>query len=140
MLIKKIGAVIYSKDKNKIYFLVLHRILRLNGYEILKGSIKKNESALQALKRELKEEIHIKKFKIIKKINKQIKFKWYNKNVVISDIFLVKIDKKSKILLNKNTRKEHNKYLWLNKQNTIKKLTWKNTKLLIKNLNRKLFK
>jgi 8-oxo-dGTP pyrophosphatase MutT (NUDIX family) len=75
MLIKKIGAVIYSKDKNKIYFLVLHRILRWNGYEILKGSIKKNESALQALKRELKEEIHIKKFKIIKKINKQIKFK-----------------------------------------------------------------
>jgi len=140
MLVKKIGAIIYFKDKDKVYFLILHRVLRWNGWEVLKGSIKKNETALQALKRELKEEIYIKKFKVIKKINKQIKFRWNNHDVIISDIFLVKIDKDSKIVLNNNTRKEHNKYLWVNKQKGIKMLTWNNTRLLLKGLNRNLFK
>ncbi|MCX6711589.1 MAG: NUDIX domain-containing protein [Candidatus Woesearchaeota archaeon] len=140
MLVKKIGAIIYFKDKDKVYFLILHRVLRWNGWEILKGSIKKNETALQALKRELKEEIDIKKFKVIKKINKQIKFKWDYHDVIIDDIFLVKIDKDSKIVLNNNTRKEHNKYLWVSKQKDIKMLTWNNTKSLLKGLNRKLFK
>lgn len=140
MLIKKVGAIIYSKDKDKIYFLILHRILRWNGWEILKGSIKKNEKPLHTLKRELREEIRVKKFRIIKKINKQVRFKWNHHNVIMNDIFLVKIDKHSKIILNKNTRKEHNEYLWVSKQQAIKKLTWKNTKLLIKSLNRKLFK
>lgn len=140
MLVKKISAIIYSKDKENIYFLILHRILRWNGWEILKGSIKRNEKSLQTLKRELREEIGIKKFKVIKRINKQIKFKWDHHDIIISDIFLVKIDKDSKIILNKNTRKEHDGYLWVNKQKAIKMLTWSNTKSLLKGLNRKLFK
>jgi 8-oxo-dGTP pyrophosphatase MutT (NUDIX family) len=140
MIIKKIGVVIYYKDKNNIYFLILHRVLRWVGWEILKGTIKKNEKPLQALKRELKEEINIKNFKVIKKINKQIKFKWDHNNVIINNIFLVKIDKNSKIILNKNTRKEHDGHLWVNKQKAIKILTWNNTKTLLKGLNRNLFK
>ena len=53
---KGVFMVTYRKEKNKIYYLVLKRKLHWKGWEFPKGGIEKEESLLNAAKREIEEE------------------------------------------------------------------------------------
>jgi len=134
---KSYRAIIYDIKDGKPYFLVLHRILRWKGWEFLKETIKKGETPLKAVKRGIREETQIKKFKIIKRLGKQEKWQADGIDYVIADTFLVKTDMNEKISL-KQEIIEHNGHEWLDKEAAIKKLTWLETKELIKNLDENL--
>lgn len=132
-IIKKVRAIIYDVEKNKPYFLILHRILHWRGWEALKETIEKGESPRDALKRGIQEETGLEKFKIVK--NLRVKEKWQaaGNNYIIVDTFLVRTDKKQDISLKQETI-EHNKYAWEDKKTAIKKLTWPETKKLFEKL------
>ena len=130
---KKVRAIIYDIKDNKPYFLILHRILRWRGWEFLKETIEKGETPKQALIRGIKEETKLKKFKIIKKLDKQEKWQADGINYVIADSFLVKANMNDKISL-KQEIIEHDKYKWVDKKIALKKLTWPKTKKLLKGI------
>jgi 8-oxo-dGTP pyrophosphatase MutT (NUDIX family) len=135
---KKVQAIVYDIKNNKHYFLILHRTLRWKGWELLKGTLEKGEerSLRKALEREIKEETNLKKFKIEKKLNKQIRF--YNKQKtaknIILEVFLVRVNMNQKISLHKNKVIEHDKYKWVDKNTAIKMLTFGNARSLIRSL------
>lgn len=130
--IKKVRAVIYDIKNGQPYFLILHRILRWRGWEFLKETIEPAETPLVALKRGIKEETKLKKFKIIKSLNYKEKWRALGNIYLIVNTFLVRADKKQKISLKQEVI-EHNKYEWANKETALKKLTWPKTKTLLKN-------
>ena len=136
---KKVQAVIYDIKNDKPYFLILHRILRWKGWELLKESLEKGEDVKEALIRGIKEETNLKKFKIEKKIKLNKKVIFYNKEKtvknIILDIVLVRVDINQKISLHKNSVIEHDKYKWVDRKTAVKMLTFSNTKEVIRNLN-----
>ncbi len=135
---KKVQAIIYDIKNNKPYFLILHRILRWKGWELLKETLEDSEknNLKKALLRGIREEIGLRKVKIEKPLNKKIEF--YDKKrkfkIIIKNIYLVRVNMKDKITLHENTVTEHNKYRWVDKNSAIKMLTFDNAKNLIKNL------
>jgi len=131
--IKKVRAVIYDIEKNKPYFLILHRILRWKGWEALKETIEKGESPKDALKRGIQEETGLKKFKIVKNLCVKEKWEVAGNNYIIIDTFLVRADKKQDISL-KQEIVEHDKYAWEDKKTAIQKLTWPETKKIFEKL------
>ncbi len=131
MVVKKVQAVIYDRKKGEPYFLILHRVLNWHGWELHKGTIEGNESFKQTLKREIIEETGLKNFKIIRPLG--ISFYFDKRKNKMVEVFLVKTSMKQKISLSKNTKKEHDGYLWVDKKTALKKLTWPNARRIIRN-------
>jgi len=131
--IKKVRAVIYDKKDGELYFLILHRILRWKGWEALKETAEKREAPEDTLRRGIKEETGLKKFRIIASLKKQEKWISLNNHYAIVDTFLVRADMKQKISL-KQEIIEHDKYEWVKREAAIKRLTWPKTKELFRQL------
>jgi len=131
--IKKVQAIIYDFKGGKYYFLILHRVLRWRGWELLKGTIKKGETPKQTIKREIKEETKLKNFKIIKNLHQKEKWRIGEKKYAIVDVFLVKAEMNEKLSL-KQRKIEHDQYLWVDKKTALKKLTWPKTKEFLKKI------
>ncbi len=132
-LLKKVRAIIYDIKDSQPYFLILHRILRWQGWEFVKETIESGENAEETLKRGIKEETGLKKFKIIKRLNKQEKWQALGNDYQVVDVFLIKADMNEKISL-KQEIKEHDNYQWLDKETVLEKLTWPKSKKLLKEL------
>lgn len=132
-MLKKVRAVIYDIKNDKLYFLILHRILRWQGWEIFKETIEPGETNEQAIQRGIREETNLKDFKIIKNLNKQEKWQALGNDYYVVDTFLVRADMNQKISLKQDII-EHDNYQWVDKQTAMKKLTWPKTKELLKEL------
>ena len=132
-LIKKVRAIIYDIKNGQPYFLILHRILRWNGWELLKETIELGETNEQALKRGIKEETKIEDFEIIKSLNKQEKWRALGNEYFVIDAFLVKADMNQKIVL-KQKINEHDDYKWVDKDTAIEKITHLESKNLLKQI------
>ncbi len=132
-----IFIVTYRFEKNKIFYLLLKRKLHWQGWEFPKGGIEKNETKIQTVKREIKEEtgLKIKKIRIYKlsgKYNYHKKFidrpnfKGQTYTLYSAEVYgsKVKIDER-----------EHNQFKWLEFEEAYRKLTWKNQKKSLKKVN-----
>ena len=132
-----IFIVVYRKDKRNIKYLLLKRKLHWKGWEFPKGGIKKSERLIQAVKRELLEETGQKAVKI-KKFNVGGKYK-YDKEYPGRlgfigqswNLFSAEV-KSGRVKLDK---KEHSSYKWLDFNQSIKLLKWKNQKECLKLVN-----
>lgn len=147
---KSAGAIIYRIDKddrgNSVpHYLLLHypSLNRKGGHwEFAKGHIEKNESEIDALRREVAEETGLADIKIIPGFKKYIKyfFRPYQDNLVKKGkkektkwifklvVFFIAETKTKNIKLSP----EHIGFLWLPIDEAIKKTTFKNSKELLK--------
>jgi 8-oxo-dGTP pyrophosphatase MutT (NUDIX family) len=130
---KAIFIVIYAREKNKIYYLILKRKLHWKGWEFPKGGVKFLETKRGAVKRELKEETGLDILKM-RKFNISGKYK-YNKiyrdrpGIIGQTFSLYAVEvKKEKVKIDK---KEHSDYKWLKFKKAVKKLTWADQKKCI---------
>ena len=134
---KSVFIVAYAKTLKGINYLVLKRKLHGSGWEFPKGAKRFYETYGSAVKRELKEEtglkpIKIKKFDIKGEYNYPTKLpdrlKYSGQSYIL---YAVEI-KKEKIKLDKI---EHLDYKWLNFNQAMKKLTWRNQRKCLKIVN-----
>lgn len=131
---KGIFFVVYHLEDRNPKFLIQKRKLHWKGYEFPKGGVEKGETELQALKREMSEEVGLK----IKKIyNHKIKGKWiYEKNLkdrpgIIGQtysLYSVEVEKGNPQI----DKREHYSSEWLCATKSLKKLTHKNQKKSLK--------
>ena len=133
-----IAAVIFRKHKNKEpEFLILHRIKRWTGWELLKGGKNRKESTLTSLNREIREEIGAKKFKLIGRLPFDLKFKIpkkYTLEIGFTEVNLSAylVEYNSKIDIHHNEVIEHDKYKWAKFKDAVKFLTYNDTKKELK--------
>jgi len=132
-VIKKVRVIIYDVKNGKPYFLILRRVLNWRGWEFLKETIKPGETTLQATKRGIKEETHLKKPRIVKEFHYHENWRAMAKNFSIVCLYIAWADMKQKILL-KQRITEHNGYAWVDKKTALKKLTWPKTRRFFRNL------
>lgn len=128
---KYVFAVVFLRRKNP-QSLILHRVKNWSGWELVKGGVKDGENELKCLKREIKEETGAKKFEIIVKTRHFIKYK-FPKGFVKDNhlffgakgyVFLVELFSK-KVKIDKS---EHDRYLWVSRDEAMEILTHKNHK------------
>jgi len=133
-----VQAVISDRDSEK-FLLIGKRHFKTGNiiWRLVKGGIEPGETETEALKREILEEVGLKKINIEEKVHyyeyfyefKQIKMKH-----LVSSYF-VKADISEKVVLQGESADEMPivEYAWLSYYDTLKKLFWKNEKQAVKN-------
>jgi len=122
--IKGVSAIIYDKNSDH-YFLILKRIKDWQGWEFCKGSIHPGEKSLDAVKREIKEETGISKFKIVGKLKKKRIFENSGKQHEI-EVYLAETNMNTPVHI--QHKDEHSTYLWSASAGVEGKLQWDNEK------------
>ncbi|KKP33080.1 MAG: hypothetical protein A2312_01410 [Candidatus Staskawiczbacteria bacterium RIFOXYB2_FULL_32_9] len=141
---KSVGAVIYRKQDNKIYYLLLKYTAK--HWDFTKGHIEVGETEDQTLRREAEEETGIKDLRVIKDFKEYHKyfFKQYKDKISETDKKKDKIPWVFKLvsfyLAETKTKEvtiswEHQDYKWLEYDEALKLVTFKNAKELLKKAN-----
>ncbi len=137
--IKSAGAVIFRKEKGEIkYLLICYGTKEKFWWDFPRGGIEKGETEIQTAKREIFEETGIKDLEFIPGFRESYRyfFRGYKpkeKNQLIfkeNTIFLAKT-KSKKIKLSF----EHHDFAWLPYKKALEKLTFKNSKEILKKAN-----
>lgn len=130
---KGVCAIVFRKRSGKSEFLLLHRVLHWQGWEFVKGGLKKGEKPLNTLKRELKEEINLMHFEKIKKISAMLSF-WDSIRKKHSELqaFAVQIPPNAKVQLKQNHPREHSSFKWVSRQKALKSLTYESARKVFK--------
>ena len=128
---KSAGAIIFREEEGKIHYLLLH--YRWGHWEFPRGLIEKGESLEQTARREIKEEVGIKDIEFIPGFKEWFKFffKLKGKNIMKIATFLLAETKTEKVKLSY----EHKDYAWLTYEEALKRLTFQNSKEILKKAN-----
>lgn len=115
-------VVVYRKEDNKIKYLLLRRKLRWKGWEFPKGGQEGNETPMQTVIRELKEETGQYSARITK-LNFKGRYDFKKKHLEFPDykgqefqLFLAEIEEKNI----KIDKREHSSFKWLEFKEALK--------------------
>lgn len=139
---KSAGAVIFRKEGNKIYYLLLHYPSSAKAskdyWDFPKGHIEKGEKIEDTVRREVREETGLTALKFVEGFKEWIKyfFKFKGKNVFKIVTFLLAEAKEKEVKISW----EHIGYKWLPYEEAIERLTFKNAKEILKKANQYLDK
>jgi dihydroneopterin triphosphate diphosphatase len=128
-----IEAIIFRKENNDYEFLLLKRTVERGGFwQPITGGIEENETKLNAVKREVEEEIGVKNpLNIIENVHSFI----LEGDKKEEFVFGVEIDLNEKITLEKNVSLEHEEYKWCKFEEALNLLKWKGNKEGLTKLN-----
>jgi 8-oxo-dGTP pyrophosphatase MutT (NUDIX family) len=135
---KSAGAVIFRRENNRIYYLLLHYPSSAKAprdyWDFPKGHIEKREKELETVKREVFEEAGLKDLKFVEGFKEWIKyfFKFKGKNVFkIVTFFLAETKTKTA-----KVSFEHIGSKWLPYEEALVQLTFNNAKEILKKANK----
>lgn len=137
---KAVFIVVYKKENNKIFYLILKRHKHWKGWEFAKGGIDAGETELETVKRELKEECGL-QLKSIRNHNIKGKYKYPHRipdrNGTIGQTYSLYSTEvyPGEVIIDKN---EHSDYKWLEYENAFKTLSKQNQKTCLDIVNKKL--
>jgi bis(5'-nucleosidyl)-tetraphosphatase len=135
---KSVFIVVYAKENNQIKYLVLQRKLHWKGWEFPKEGIEKSETEEDAVRRGTREETGLNIKGKIKKLNMYGEYKYkkrYNDrpNFIGQSFSLYAVEVvHGKVKLDVH---EHSNYDWLDFDNAMKRLTWKNQQRCLESVN-----
>jgi 8-oxo-dGTP pyrophosphatase MutT (NUDIX family) len=134
---KSAGAVIFRKEKNKIYYLLLHYPSGAKApkeyWDFAKGHIEKGEKELETVKREVQEETGLEDLEFIKDFEESIYYFFKNKGKTIFKVvnFYLAQTKKKEVKISF----EHINFKWLPFKGALSQLTFDNAKEILTKAN-----
>jgi len=135
---RSVGAVIFRREGNKIYYLLLHypsitHRAKRNYWDFPKGHIEGGEKPEAAAKREIEEETGLKDIKFIEGFKETIKyfFRFKDKNILKFATFY-RVETKTKDI---KISYEHIGFKWLLYEEALEQLNFKNAKEILKKAN-----
>lgn len=135
---KSVGAIIFRREKHKIYYLLLHypstkRGAKESYWDFPKGHIEKGEKELETAKREVFEETGIENLKFLDSFKEKIKyfFKFEGKTILKFVTFYLAETKEKKVKISF----EHLDFCWVPFEKAMKKLKFENSKEILKKAN-----
>lgn len=128
---KSAGAVIFRKEDNKFYYLLLQ--YKSNYWGFPKGLIEKGETLEDTARREVREETGLKDIKIIEGFKEWIKYFYQRerRNIFKIATYLLAETKQKDVKISW----EHIGYQWLPYKKALEQLTFKNSKKVLKKAN-----
>ncbi|MCD6550043.1 NUDIX domain-containing protein [bacterium] len=125
------GAVVFRRENNKIKYLLIK--YGWGHWEFPRGLIEKGESLEETARREIKEETGIEDIEFIPGFKEWIKFffKLKGKNIMKIATFLLAETKTKEIKLSF----EHQDWAWLDYNEALERLTYDNSKEVLKKAN-----
>lgn len=137
MVEKSAGAVIFRKEGDKIFYLLLHypssKRSAKDYWDFPKGHIEKNETLEETVRREVEEETGLKDIKLVKGFKEWIKyfFRADGKNIFKIVTFLLAQTQNKEIKISS----EHTGFKWLPYEEALGQLFFQNAKEIIKKAN-----
>ena len=131
------GAVIFRKDKGKIFYLLLYypsgSKTKKDYWDLPKGHIEKGEKLEETAQREVKEETGLKDIEFIEGFKETIKyfFKIGEKTILKFVTFYLVKTKEKEVKISD----EHTGFQWLPYKKAIEQLTFKNAKEILTKAN-----
>jgi 8-oxo-dGTP pyrophosphatase MutT (NUDIX family) len=122
------GLILFIKEKGKANYLLLQ--YNVNYWGFAKGLIETGEKTEETARRELEEETGIKDIKFIPGFKEEINyfFKREGKTIFKTNIYFLAETKTREVKLSF----EHNDYKWASYKEALKKLTYENSKKVLK--------
>jgi len=133
LLEKSAGAVIFRKEGNKTYYLLLHypRGARKPKpyWDFPKGHIEKGEKELDTVKREVREETGLEDIGFVGNFKERIEyfFRQEEKNILKLVTFYLAETKEKDVKISS----EHAGFKWLSYEKALKKLTFQNAQKIL---------
>lgn len=127
-----IGSVLYILDTNfNVNYLILNYIY--GHWDFPKGNIENGESELDTIKREIMEETGITDINFIDDFRQQISYRYKKKFKLVNKLVIYYIveTKSNKVVLSF----EHINFAWLNFNDALNRLSFDNSKKILKNAN-----
>ncbi|MEM4181654.1 MAG: NUDIX domain-containing protein [Candidatus Pacearchaeota archaeon] len=137
---KSVFIVVYRKEDEKIFYLLLKRHKHWTGWEFPKGGVERDENLFEAVEREVFEEcgqkpINIERYNFSGKYNYGRKFRDRPGFIGQSFVLFSAEVKDEKVFFDE---REHSSYLWLQFEEAIKNLTFDNQKEALKIVNERI--
>jgi len=133
---KSCGAIVFKRLKDGIKYLLLH--YEAGHWDFPKGNQEKNEKDEQTAAREIKEETGIEDIEFVDEFRETINY-FYKKGeetIYKEVVFFLAQSASDKVTLSK----EHIGYAWVSYEHAFKKLTFNNSKELLRKANQFLYK
>jgi bis(5'-nucleosidyl)-tetraphosphatase len=127
-----IGSVLYILDTNfNVNYLILN--YSYGHWDFPKGNIENGESELDTIKREIMEETGITDINFIDDFRQQISYRYKKKFKLVNKLVIYYIveTKSNKVVLSF----EHVNFAWLNYNDALNRLSFDNSKKILKNAN-----
>jgi bis(5'-nucleosidyl)-tetraphosphatase len=129
------GAVVFRRQtvygKESVVYLVLHYRFKGDYWDFPRGKIEKGETELQTARREIKEETDLSDIGFLEGFAQRTN--WYyrleGKNVYKEAVYFLAEAKGEKETV--HISKEHIEHLWLEFDDAMKRLTYKNTRAIL---------
>ncbi|KAG2475661.1 MAG: Diadenosine tetraphosphate hydrolase [Nitrosopumilales archaeon] len=130
------GTILFIEESSGILFLLLH--YPSGHWDFVKGKIENGETLLQTVLREVKEETGISDVQFVKGFEERIEYNYRRSDRLIHKqviFFLAKTNTK-KVKLSY----EHIDFVWLNFDEAMKKVTYKNARHILQKANALVYK
>jgi 8-oxo-dGTP pyrophosphatase MutT (NUDIX family) len=125
---KSCGAILFVRQNSQIKYLLLHYSGSYWGF--VKGGVEPNETEKETVIRELKEETGITNAAFIEDFREPIEYFYRRKDAAVHKVAILYLMEafSEKVQLSF----EHKAYVWLDYNQTIKKLSYKNSKEVLR--------
>ena len=126
------GAVVfYMGENSEPEYLLLH--YSAGHWDFPKGNIESGETEIDTIKREVTEETAINDIKLIEGFRQQISYRYRKKSKIVNKtvIYYLAETKTNKVVLSF----EHINFAWLDFNHAIEKLSFDNSKKVLRNAN-----
>lgn len=128
---KSAGAIIFRKEGNKIYYLLLH--YQSGHWDFPKGNIEKGEEEKETVRREVREETGLQDIEFIEGFKEIIKYfyRLKGKKIFKMVVFYLAETKTEEVKISW----EHTGFKWLLYNEALEELTFSNAKEILKKAN-----
>lgn len=125
---KSAGAIVFRRENDKILYLLIQYGLGHWGFS--RGLIEKGESLEKTAEREIEEETGIRDFKFLPGFKETIRYfyKFEGKNILKFATYFLAETKEKEVKLSY----EHQNFEWLSYKKALEKITFKNSKEVLK--------
>jgi 8-oxo-dGTP pyrophosphatase MutT (NUDIX family) len=126
------GTVLFNDNDGKLEYLLLH--YPAGHWDFPKGNIEKGEAEMDTVRREVKEETSLDNIEFVNGFRKKIMYNYRRGGKLVYKeviFYLAKTNAK-----NVKLSFEHQGYKWLNYNDAMKLLTYKNAKMILEEANK----